>query len=800
VTFVFTDVVGSTQAFTRFGEGYVAAARRMHAIIAGITETFGGAVVNTEGDSAFLAFSTGPAALDALAEIQHQVEAEAAEAARNPDALVLRIRAGAHTGHATPVGNDYVSLAVHYAARIASVAGAGQVIVSESVQHDLPAPRGERLGAFRLKDIAEPVVLWRVMGDATAPRAEPARRTNVAPARTSFLGREQELAMLRQLLDSPGIVTIIGPGGLGKSRLASELACADAERYTGGAWLADLSAVEDAAQLSDVVASTVGIEGGVAVDALARELERRGEMLVVLDGCEHLVEAAADLVADLARRCPALHILATSREPLEVDGERVLRLRPIEMPERLFCERAAAVGVVIDDADLPAVVRICRQLDGLPLALELAAARTPTMPVTELAEALDAGEVQLRRRSGPWHQRTLQDLVAWSLRLLDDGERDALLALSVFPGHFRAADARMLLAAVPGAPVSVVPELTRRSLVDLDGARYRLLVTIRDIARNALRARPHLDEAAHRALVRWALDGCPPPGVRSPADEDIDVVRAVQAALRWALDAGVTGLSPLMRRLRSWAQQNGDTVGVRDVALRILDQPLPSSADGIALQTAAAEIVLGLGWTPGSNQHARQRIRDLLTAARASGDPLAQFEANSVAATTFSKFGDHEAAMAAGREALALTEREPAVRFAHGMQLGDLALLHYTSGDLDAAADYMRRAIEVHRCNRDNVNLAVNQCNLAELLLDRGQPVEAEAELRSALRAAGGARTLMALAMGLLVEALAARGAVGEALTLSQEALPMLAELTESDPSLGAQRDRLAGVVRNLSS
>src|SRR6185312_3749665 len=129
------------------------------------------------------------------------------------------------------------------------------------------------------------------------------------------------------------------------------------------AWLAELSAVDDPSRLSDVVASTIGVEAGASLESLARELQRRDDMLIVLDGCEHLVEAAAELVAELAGRCPRLRILATSREPLEVDGERVLRLRPITMPERLFCERAAAVGVVVDDADMPAVARICRQLD-----------------------------------------------------------------------------------------------------------------------------------------------------------------------------------------------------------------------------------------------------------------------------------------------------------------------------------------------------------------------------------------------------------------------------------------------------
>ena len=798
VTFAFTDVVGSTQAFTRFGDVYVAALRQMHELIATTTEAFGGAVVSTEGDGAFLAFPTAPAALDALTEIQGRLESSAAEAAKNPTALVLRIRAGAHTGHAAPLGDEYVSLTVHHAARVASTAGAGQVIVSESVQHDLNAPRGERLGSFRLNDIAEPVVLWRVLGDPTPPRAEPARRTNVAAARTSFLDRDRDIDTLRQLLESPGIVTITGPGGLGKSRLASELASADAERYAGGAWLAELSAVDDPAQLADVVAASLGIDAGAAVDALAREVERRGELLIALDGCEHLIEAVAELVAELAARCPALRILATSREALEVEGEQVLRLQPLDHPERLFAERAAAVGVVFGEADLPAVSHICRQLDGLPLALELAAARTPSMPVNELAEALDAGELKLLRRSGHRHQRTLRDLVVWSLRLLDDAEHSALLSLAVFPGRFGAADAKEMLSAVPLARATALPELTRRSLVDLDGGQYRLLLTIRDVARAELRDRPDLERAAHHALVQWALNGAPPPGARARADPDIDTVRSVQVALRWGLDAGLTGLSPLMRRLRVWMQENGDTTIVRELAARILNGPLPTTADEIVLQSAAAEVAAGQGWSTSTDSDLVQRVRDLVAAARATDDPLARYEANAVAALTLSKAGDQEAAMAYGRAALELTEREPAVRYARGIELGNVALYYYVAGDLDAAADLMRRAIEAHREAGDLLNVAVNQCNRGELLLDRQAYEAAEEELRSALRAAGGVRLPTGIAMGLLVEALAGRGAIDEAATLSQEAVPALTKLAEDDPSLTGQLDRLMNVVRTL--
>lgn len=790
VTFAFTDVVGSTTAFTRFGEEYVAALRRMHDTIAATAVRHGGVVVSTEGDGAFLAFGTAGSAIDALCELQRGFEGA------DEDGLALRIRAGAHAGDARPIGDEYVSLVVHHAARVAATAGAGQVIVSEHVQDELDRPRGERLGAFALKDIPEPVVLWRVTGDSSPPRATPALRTNVAAPRTAFIGRTVDLAELRELLAVPGPVTITGPGGLGKSRLAAEFAHAAVDEWAGGIWLAELAPVHSADQLADAVAAVLGVESR----GLAAELQRRGELVLVLDGCEHLVDAVAELVEELLASSPQLRVLCTSREPLEVADERVLRLRPLGTDgERLFVDRAEAAGAAVDPADLPTVARICRQLDGLPLALELAAARTPNLPLADLAAALEAGELQLRRRSGPRHQRNLHDLVDWSLDRLDPGERAALLALSVFPGRFAADDARSLLADVPGADAAALPELVRRSLVDLDGDRFRLLLVIRDVARAELHGSPDADEAAHRALVQWALRGCPPPNVRgTPGADDFDTAVAVEAALRWGLAAGLPELYPLMRRLRTWSQETGGSAGVRDLARLVIDRPLPETVDEVMLQSMACETTTGMGWTAPEQAGVAERVRELVRLARLDGGIRVRYETTSTAALVVSKCGATAEALGLEAEALGLTAVDPALRTWRGTEMGNLALMHYVAGDLHEAERWMRLALAAAEEEDDRTNVAVNHCNLAELLLDRGEAGAAEDEARAALRTARGVRTPSIVALALLVEALAAGGAVDDARELAGEALPALEQLAAGDPSMGAQLDRLRGAIDDL--
>ena len=563
VTFAFTDVVNSTRTFTEHGDAYVDAVRALHALIAEETTAQDGAVVSTEGDGAMLAFPSATGAVAALTSMMARIEAF------DGPGLRLRIRAGAHTGTAVPIGDEYVAMPVYVAARVSATANAGQVLVAQSVIDELEGRSGEELGDFSLKDIHEPVTLWRLTGDGTPPRATRSRRTNVAVAHTSFVGREEELAELRQLLGIPGCVTVVGPGGRGKTRLVSEYALADAGSVPAGVWLAELATLPDGATRADllgVVAGALGAPGVGGFEALAADLRRRGEAVLVLDNCEHLVDEAAELVADLVEGCPQLRILATSREALAVDRERVLRLGPLPTStggpgpaERLFLSRAEAAGVTVPSHQWAAVTELCERLDGLPLALELAAARVGTMPVAALVEALAAGAVELRRRGGVDRQRSLESLVWWSLRLLDDEERDALFVLSVFPGRFSPGTAEEVLAQVPGVRSWAAPDLARHSLLDLDGDEFRMLTTIRTVARRELESRPETAEAAMRALLHWG-------DALARQDEHmttmtIDEVMALELAVEWALDHGVPGSGRLMTRVTYWSLAEAMTPG-----------------------------------------------------------------------------------------------------------------------------------------------------------------------------------------------------------------------------------------------
>lgn len=804
VTFAFTDVVGSTRALSESPDEFRTALQRLHETITKIAVAHGGVVVSTDGDGAFLAFSTATGAVTALTELQECL----AETARHDDGVALRVRAGAHTGDAVPVDDDYVSLAANHAARVADAAGAGQVIVSDAVQRELASPRGIRLGAYELKDIPDPVVLWRIVGDDAPLRATPVRRRNVATPRTSFIGRDEELALLTELVVRPSVVTLTGPGGIGKSRLASQLALAQSDELSGGAWLAELTTVTDPAQVTAAVAASIGVEPGVTVETVARELDTRRDVLLVLDGCEHLIDPVAELAAELVRRCPRLRLLCTSREPLDIDGERVLRLHPLaygddgaaaRSAEQLFRDRAAAAGAALTDLDAAAVTRVCAQLDGLPLALELAAARTAALPVRELAEALAAGEITLARRSGHRHQRSLRDLVVWSLQRLTDSDATALLALSLFPGRFSRNDATRFLTAVPGSNPRAAPELSRRSLIDLDGDRFRMLLTIRDVAREELRADPVADKAAHHAFVEWALHGCPPSTVRQRNNDDLDTALAVHAALSWGLEAGLDNLYPLMRRLSSWSQESGDSAAVRELALRVLARPLRNDPAEVILQSTALDLLTGLGSGRASTERSvGERARELVRLARASGDTRALYESLATAARALATLGEHDEALALQEEALGVAEREPALAPWRGIELANLALMHYLRGDLNRAEAYNRRSIAVSEAAGDQVTVAAIRCNLAEQLLDRGAPAEAETELRAALACADGTRAPTVLAMALLAEAKARRGEPAEALRVAAEALPALERMAADDPSMADQLTRLRGVVKEL--
>ncbi len=464
VTFLFTDLEGSTRLWEEHPEPMRAALARHDEILREAVEGHRGHVVKTTGDGLHAVFATAHDAVLAGVDAQRDLSAET-WALPTP----LRVRMGVHTGEADLREGDYYGTAVNRAARVSAAAHGGQIVVShatEEVARDhLGALELVDLGEHRLRDLARPERVFQVGAvglDTDFPplRSLDAFPSNLPPQLTSFVGREDELMLVEKALEETRLVTLVGVGGVGKTRLATQIAAEVLPRFPDGAWLCELAAAGDPEAMIQVVAATLGVQPhpNVSLEGSILEYLRAKRLLVVLDNCEHLLETAGDLAEGVLRECPGVRILATSREGLAVLGEQVWPLRSLRPPAsesvddvaistagRLFTERAqaAAPGFGIDAANAVAVAEICRRLDGIPLAIELAAARVTAMSPTEIARLLDERFRLLTggRRTAVERHQTLRATVDWSYSLLEPDERLVFERLGVFSGDFDGAAA-----------------------------------------------------------------------------------------------------------------------------------------------------------------------------------------------------------------------------------------------------------------------------------------------------------------------------------------------------------------------
>ena len=528
-TFLLTDIVDSVSLWEHDAAAMSAALARHDALVRDAVRAVGGELVRTkgEGDSTFSVFPRPWDAVAAAAAIQEAVATEPW-----PPATPLCVRAGVHTGDAEPRDGDWYGQAVNRAARLRALAGGGQTLLS-GVTAGLvvdQTPKGLQLlyrGRRVLRGIERPEDVWELVA-ADDPNVAAPRSATIADlplALTSFVGRTAELEALAHLLDGERLVTLVGPGGSGKTRLALELANR-AARQGKVVWLAELAPLSDGGLVAQIVATAVGIETGPEpLDDLLARPELLGGLLV-LDNCEHVVDACAAFTTAVMAAAPELHVLATSREPLSVAGEREWPVRPLVVPDetladpdqlahvesvQLLLDRARSVRPTIElnSDDVSAVVRICRALDGIPLAIELAAGRLRSLSLNDLSEHL-ADQLSVltgRRSTGPdaARHRTLRMTLDWSYQLLTEQQRALAQRLSVFTGGFRL-DA---VEAVCGNDVDVldgVDELVTKSWVTFDGvtARYRLLEPLRQYLAERL-ASTDTTESVCRAHAAWVV-------------------------------------------------------------------------------------------------------------------------------------------------------------------------------------------------------------------------------------------------------------------------------------------------------
>jgi predicted ATPase/class 3 adenylate cyclase len=511
---LFSDLESSTRLWEDHPEAMKEALARHDRILRETIAAHGGAVVKMRGDGIHAAFA------DPTCGIRAAVEAQRALLVQDwgePDDL--RVRMGLHTGPAEQRDGDYFGPAVNKAARLMSAANGGQIVVSlateELVCDVMPAGYDVvDLGEHRLRDLSRAERVFQLSADGLEDEFPPLRSLDAYAANlpvqlSSFVGRDEELAAVGKQLRVSRIVTLTGVGGVGKTRLAMQVAAEVAPQFEDGVWLCELAPAHDADTLAEIVGKAVGVNRrpGMSAQESIVDLLRNRSMLLVLDNCEHLVEPASNLAHDVLRHCPGVRVLATSREGLGIDGEQVWPLRSLAEFDSvaLFVERAvgARPGFALDDGNAVAVSEVCRRLDGIPLAIELAAARVVAMSPADIGNRLDERFRLLAggRRSAVERHQTLRATVDWSYSLLDDTERTVFARLSVFSGSFDAVAAEAVCSGDEIGGWDVVDALTslvaKSMVASEDGpdatVRYRLNETMREYAGEQLEQHADVD-------------------------------------------------------------------------------------------------------------------------------------------------------------------------------------------------------------------------------------------------------------------------------------------------------------------
>jgi len=573
VTFLFSDIEGSTWLLQRLGEEYDQVVLDHRRLLRDAWVAHGGVELGTEGDSFFVAFAEPSDAVNAASTGQRALAAHPWTHGRQ-----VLVRMGIHTGEVRVENDDYFGLAVHQAARVAGSAHGGQVIVTDATRALVGSAIDDsveftELGLHRLKDLEQPIRLFQLTLAGLSAVFPPPRTLTVMPNNfpvqaTPFIGREDDVSGVLAALAEGSTVTLTGAGGIGKTRLALQAAAEMIDDFPDGAWLVDLAGIADPDLVSTVAADALLVReqpGRDMADTLADTLVSK-QLLVVLDNCEHLIDACAKLVHQLVSFCPQVKVLSTSREALNIPGEVAWRVRSLTVPEhpdlamarqaeavRLFLQRAAAVrpDFVLTPDNVGAITQVCRRLDGLPLAIELAAARVRSMTVSEVAVHLDDRFRLLTggTRTALPRQRTLEAAVAWSYDLLPEADQTVFERLSVFAGGCTLAAAEVVCGSDDLDAVDVlniVDRLVDRSLLVADptaagDTRYRLLETLGQFGRERLLDRGVMQAIRERHLT-WAVglaetlpQSVGGAGPDAAADED-----NFRAAIEWASETGDT--------------------------------------------------------------------------------------------------------------------------------------------------------------------------------------------------------------------------------------------------------------------
>lgn len=657
VTFLFSDIEGSTRLLQSLGDRYPRVLETHQRLLRDAFAAKGGVVVGTEGDSFFVVFTDPTAAIAGAVQGQRALAEELW-----PDGYHVRVRMGVHSGRATLGGDNYVGIDVHRAARIAAAAQGGQLLVSDTTRR-LVGPavqdglRFQDLGEHRLRDLPEPerlhqVVIEGLPADFPPIRGSEPRKGNLPTLQTSFVGRERALREVEDLVPRSKLVTLIGPGGTGKTTLGLRAAADIQPRMADGAFLVRLAPISDPELVVPMLLAALGIDddSSRAPIELAVEHLASREVLLVLDNFEQVL-GAADRVGDLLERTDRVRVLATSREPLGLPGEREYPVTPMELPDianlppaeqlarneavSLFVERASAVrqGFALTDANAAAIAEICARLDGLPLAIELAAAQTKVLSPDAILERLRRRLPLLAGGSGdlPARQRTLRGAIAWSYDLLDPPLQRLFARLSVFEGGFTLAAAEAVGSEEGVDTFEAVASLVNKSLLrsmetTAQDPRFTMLETIRAYAADLLSGAGTAEEIErrHAEFFLALADEAEPELTGARQASLLDALAGDHDNLRAALNRAIArGWVDVALRLaaalwRFW-QMRGHLREGREHLDRVLAIPGVEAHPAAHLRAlgAAGSVAYWMGDLPA----AQQAYERALALSREDGDP-----------------------------------------------------------------------------------------------------------------------------------------------------------------------------------
>jgi predicted ATPase/class 3 adenylate cyclase len=746
LTLLFTDIEGSTRLLDELGERYSDVLGEHHRLLREAFTRHGGVEVATQGDGFFVVFASASAAVGAAAEGQRSLAA-------GP----VRVRMGLHTGEPRLTDEGYVGMDVNRAARIAAAGHGGQVVVSETTRALLDAEFDFRdLGEHRLKDLSAPIRLFQ-LGRDEFPPLRSLSRAGLPVEPVPLLGRKKELGDLLRLLgrERARLVTITGPGGIGKTSLAVAAAAELVESFDEGVVLVELAAIREHALVLPKIAEALAGEADAAEQIGTRQL------LLVLDNLEQVVEAAGE-IARLLSACPKLSVLTTSRESLRIAGEHEFPLKPLaEAPAvELFRQRAQAVLPQFA-ADYERLAEICRRLDSLPLAIELAAARVKVLPPGELLKRLDRRLPVLTgsRRDRPERQRTLRATIAWSYELCSAEEQQLFARLAVFSGGFTLDSAET----VCKAELDTLASLLDKSLLRRDAERYSMLETLREYAVERLEESGEADGIRRRhaeyfiALAEASGDERQGPGQAEVWHRFRTEWDNVRAALGWALESGESELGLRLAGALGmvWLDQNVAVEGER--WFRTLFENAESVDEEIrARALMVASMVAGVR----SNfEQAASWGEESLAHFRATGSERGIAWGLTTMAVLPLERGQPESAGPMLEEAETLHRRL-------GSPGGVRRVLHLQGqqaaavGEIDRGRRLLREAADLSADAGDQFSAASALHSLGDLELDSGEVDAAERAYAEALRVAwdSGADRLVCYCLAGLAAVAAGRG------------------------------------------